>query len=144
MNGFRFGIITNQSAINRKIATESEVISVNTKIREICRDFEVEFDFIFFCPHVPEENCKCRKPNEKLGIKAITDFRINISESFYLGDHDTDVIFGKNLGLNAFKIGNSQIGSQVRNADFSDIFEAALFITKTNIIEKTKRLDLNE
>ena len=61
-SGFRFGMITNQSVIGRKLASLVEVQEINQVISEHLKIFGVEFDFILICPHLPEENCQCRKP----------------------------------------------------------------------------------
>jgi HAD superfamily hydrolase (TIGR01662 family) len=135
LNNYKFGIITNQSIINRKIASEQDVIDTNNKIRDICSDFKVHFDFIKYCPHTPEEMCKCRKPKIELGEKVILDFNIDVERSFYVGDQETDIEFAHGLGLNPILI-NQDKSSEIaeENLTFSDIFEAALYITKTNFI----------
>jgi HAD superfamily hydrolase (TIGR01662 family) len=135
INKYKFGIITNQSIINRKIASEQEVIDTNNKVRDICSDFKVQFDFIKYCPHTPEEMCKCRKPKIELGEKAILDFNIDVERSFYVGDQEIDVEFAQGLDLNPILI-NRDKSSEIagKNLKFSDIFEAALYITKTNFI----------
>jgi HAD superfamily hydrolase (TIGR01662 family) len=137
INNFKFGIITNQSIINRKLASEQEVKDTNNKVRDICSDFKVHFDFIKYCPHTPEEMCKCRKPRIELGEKAILDFNIDVEKSFYVGDQATDVEFALGLGLNPILI-NQDKSSEItgKNLKFSDIFEAALYITQTNFIGK--------
>ena len=137
INNFKFGIITNQSIINRKLASEQEVIDTNNKVRDICSDFKVQFDFIKYCPHTPEEMCKCRKPKIELGEKVILDFNIDVERSFYVGDQEIDVEFAQGLDLNPILI-NQNKSSEIsgKNLKFSDIFEAALYITKTNFIVK--------
>jgi HAD superfamily hydrolase (TIGR01662 family) len=137
LNNFKFGIITNQSIINRKLASEQEVIDTNNKVRDICSDFKVQFDFIKYCPHTPEEMCKCRKPKIELGEKVILDFNIDVERSFYVGDQEIDVEFAQGLDLNPILI-NQNKSSEIsgKNLKFSDIFEAALYITKTNFIVK--------
>ncbi len=135
INEFKFGIITNQSSINRRIATRQEVIETNNRVRDICRDFKVEFDFVFFCPHTPEEKCNCRKPNPGLGEEAINKFKIDVRSSYYVGDQVTDIEFAKVLGLTPIFIDSDKSPlTNVKNLHFSDMFEAALYITKTNFV----------
>ncbi len=133
INNYRFGIITNQSIIGRKIATKKEVDDTNNKVRDICSDFKVKFDFIYYCPHTPEENCSCRKPKSALGTKAIIKFKIDIKKSFYLGDKNSDIEFAKNLGLTPILINQAKSNNfEEDTLEFSDIFEASLYITNTN------------
>jgi D-glycero-D-manno-heptose 1,7-bisphosphate phosphatase len=133
INKFRFGVITNQSIINRNLATEQEVIDTNNKVRDICGDFRAKFDFIYYCPHIPEENCNCRKPKTALGIQALTKFNIDIKKSFYVGDQKSDIEFARNLGLTPILINHMKSGNFGEDyLEFSDIFEASLYITNTN------------
>lgn len=136
INKYKFGIITNQSIINRKIATEKEVADTNNKVQDFCSDFRAKFDFIYHCPHTPEENCICRKPKIALGIQAITKFKIDVENSFYVGDQYSDVEFARNLGLNPILINQAKSGNFGEDKlEFSDIFEASLYITNTNFSE---------
>ena len=136
MSKYRFGIITNQSIINRMIATEQEVIDVNRRVSDICSDFKINFDFIYVCPHTPLEQCRCRKPEIKLGLEAISNFQIDTTSSFYIGDQHTDVEFAKRLKFNPILLNQKKL-LKINESylEFPDLFEAALYITKTNFLE---------
>jgi histidinol-phosphate phosphatase family protein len=102
---FRFGIITNQSAIGRGLASREDVNLVNEFIaHELLRLCGVRFDFIYYCPHIPEDKCACRKPETGLIASDLSMGRISISESFMIGDQETDVLFGKNIGVRTILI----------------------------------------
>ena len=61
-NDFKFGIISNQSVIGRGLATNLEIESVNSKIMEFLKPLGIVIDFVYFCPHLPDDGCSCRKP----------------------------------------------------------------------------------
>jgi len=44
------------------------------------------------------KNCKCRKPNPRLILKAANDFNINLKNSYMVGDQDTDILAGRSAG----------------------------------------------
>ena len=55
-------------------------------------------DGIFFCPHYPKGpvpefsvDCNCRKPKTGLIDQACKRFEIDISRSYMIGDHYTDM-----------------------------------------------------
>ena len=52
----------------------------------------------YFCPHLREEGCDCRKPNTKYIDEIINNFNVNIKESWMMGDHPSDIQFGTNAG----------------------------------------------
>lgn len=101
---FKFGIITNQSGIARGIYSKQDVIDVNQVILDYLKSFQIDLQFLYCCPHSPENNCKCRKPNTALGERAIKIFNIDTKKSFMVGDNKSDIEFGIRLGLRTVQI----------------------------------------
>ena len=127
--GFRFGIITNQSVINRGLATEDQVNAVNNRVIELFQFEGIDFDFILYCPHTPDEVCDCRKPAVALGQQAINEYDIDPTISFMLGDQPSDVIFGLQLGFRSIKIGDEMHNEPQADFHAKDLLEAAHWIT---------------
>lgn len=46
---------------------------------------------VYFCPHSPEENCNCRKPNIGMIKNACEDFIIDLENSWLIGDKISDI-----------------------------------------------------
>lgn len=115
-DGYKFGIITNQSLIGRNFATKLDVDKINSYILNCMKSREINFDFVYVCPHVPNQKCACRKPDIKLGLKAIKKFSIDTELSFMIGDRMSDIQFGINLGLRTIQI--NSIDDVHSNADF--------------------------
>ena len=46
---------------------------------------------IYFCPHSKNENCECRKPKPGMIHSAVKKYKINISNSFFVGDRASDI-----------------------------------------------------
>ena len=97
-SGFRLGMITNQSVVGRKLASLLEVQEINRVISDNLRLFGVNFEFVLICPHLPEDNCTCRKPRIELGIRASNEYGVELEKSYYVGDQPSDVEFARNLG----------------------------------------------
>lgn len=95
--GYHFFIVSNQSGIGRGYFTEKEVHAVHARLQRLLRP--AVFDEIVFCPHAPNENCACRKPQPKLGLALIKKYHISPAKSFMIGDKKADVEFGKNIGF---------------------------------------------
>jgi len=93
---FKFIIITNQSGIGRGYYTEEDFHKFNNKLIEELRKQNIIIEKTYYCPHGPEENCNCRKPNTTFIKQAEKEFNINIKESFVIGDHPRDIDLGKN------------------------------------------------
>ncbi|MCL4307044.1 MAG: HAD-IIIA family hydrolase [Candidatus Thermoplasmatota archaeon] len=86
--GFLIIIITNQSGVNRGYFTEEDLGRFNTALVKRLAHMGVRIDAIYYCPHRPDEGCKCRKPGTGLVEKAMHDFPIDLEHSVMVGDRD--------------------------------------------------------
>ena len=46
---------------------------------------------VFYCPHSPEDMCKCRKPEPDLFFQAAEKYDIELTNTWFIGDKLTDV-----------------------------------------------------
>ena len=99
-HGFLVIIITNQSPINRKLLSVETLNKIHEKLQSYLERYDTSFDGVYFCPHTPSENCECRKPKPGLIIQAVTDFKIDLSQSYMIGDSKTDLQAARNAGCN--------------------------------------------
>ncbi|RDU58974.1 D-glycero-alpha-D-manno-heptose-1,7-bisphosphate 7-phosphatase [Helicobacter marmotae] len=85
-------VITNQSGIARGYYTEDELIALHNHMQQCLRNtLGFGFDKIYFCPHLPTQNCQCRKPKIGMILSAMQDFDIDLQNSFFIGDKITDM-----------------------------------------------------
>ena len=113
-NNYLVIVITNQSAINRGLTDIQKIDEIHTKIQRYLKKFNTQIDAFYFCPHRPDENCLCRKPNPGLIIQASTNFDIDLQSSWMIGNNDSDVLAGKNAGCKSIKIdSNSDLPSTI-------------------------------
>lgn len=103
-NNFLVVIITNQSAINRKLTTSQKVDEIHQTIKNEIKKNNGIIDGIYVCPHTPHESCQCRKPKPGLLMKAIDELGIDPKLSWMVGDSDSDIMAGKNVGCKTIKI----------------------------------------
>ncbi len=88
---FRVIIITNQSAVNRKLLTSDGLNEIHNHLQGILKKDNATCDAIYYCPHKPEDNCNCRKPKPGLLLLAAEEHNIDIKNSFLIGDSMTDI-----------------------------------------------------
>jgi D-glycero-D-manno-heptose 1,7-bisphosphate phosphatase len=60
--GFRIFIVSNQSGIARGLIEISQLQRIHTKLINEVQRLGGRIDAILFCPHGPDEGCRCRKP----------------------------------------------------------------------------------
>ncbi len=92
-------IITNQSAVGRGLVARSTVDEINARLMEqICLGGG-RVDGIYVCPHAPQENCTCRKPQPGLIRQAAKDLQLNLSLSILIGDAFSDLQAAEQAGI---------------------------------------------
>ena len=97
-NNFFFFIVTNQSGIGRGYYSIQDFQNFNNHLINILKKQEIEILKTYFCPHLKEAECECRKPKTKFIADIIKEFKIDIKESWMIGDHPSDIQFGINAG----------------------------------------------
>ena len=136
--GFTIIVITNQSAIPRKLISPAELENIHTKLKAAVRTGGGQISDIFFCPHMPEDGCDCRKPLPGLIIQAQKKYQIELAASVMVGDSAKDIECARNAGCGhsiLVKTGDYQkAASHLTAADLAadylaaDLYEAAELI----------------
>ena len=97
-NGFDSIVITNQSAIARKFISPAELDHIHALMKEAVISGGGKITDIFFCPHLPTDRCKCRKPLPGLIFQAQQKYNIDLSKAIMVGDSAKDIECGHNAG----------------------------------------------
>ncbi|MGH9946880.1 MAG: D-glycero-alpha-D-manno-heptose-1,7-bisphosphate 7-phosphatase [Pyrinomonadaceae bacterium] len=95
-SGFRIVVITNQSGIARGIYDEEAMHAIH---RQIQIELDGAIDAFYFCPHLPDAGCVCRKPNIGMIENAKRDFAIDMANSWMIGDKSLDIEAGQNAEI---------------------------------------------
>ena len=119
--GYALVVVTNQSGIGRGYYTLEQ-------FDELCEfmlsEFEkegVKIEKIYFCPHAPEADCLCRKPEPGMLLKAANELNIDLARSIMIGDKDSDVQAGQSAGVGV----NLKLGDRLKS-----VAEALEFLKK--------------
>ena len=100
-SGFLVVLVTNQSGIGRGIYTVDDMNAVHTRIQA---DLTEKLDAIYFCPHLPDGDCQCRKPRLGMIEAALADLPIDLENSWMIGDKNLDVELGLNAGIKSIMV----------------------------------------
>jgi D-glycero-D-manno-heptose 1,7-bisphosphate phosphatase len=105
-NGFLLIGVTNQSGIARGYLSERDLAEVHRRMQTVLGKTGASLDAVYYCAHHPHgtvaayrRKCDCRKPGTALGLAAAERFDIDLSRSYMIGDKETDLLFGRNLGV---------------------------------------------
>ncbi len=97
-SGYAIIIITNQSMVNRGLAPLSNLDEIFVNMRRAVKKAGGHITDIFFCPHRPDEDCDCRKPEPGLIFQAQVRHSIDLTASIMIGDSAKDIQCGCNAG----------------------------------------------
>lgn len=104
-------LITNQPMIAKGFLSEADLDEIHKKLETELGKRGAKIDAIYYCPHHPEKGfrgevpelkieCDCRKPKTGLIKKALSDFNLDLSKSFFIGDSSVDAETAENAKIN--------------------------------------------
>ena len=96
--GFRTFVISNQSAINRGLASVEDVEEIHRRMKNEIERAGGDVEAILYCPHTPRENCRCRKPRPGLLEKAAKNYGLELERCYLIGDKLSDIEAGRAVG----------------------------------------------
>ena len=136
--GFVNFVITNQSAVPRKLISKKELEIVHSMMVQTAALNDGEIKDIIYCPHMPTDNCDCRKPEPGLIYQARDKYGIDLSESVMVGDSAKDIECAHRAGCGRAVLVKSGLNDNVEDElksrqiypDFvaGDLLEAAKWI----------------
>jgi len=150
-SNFIFIVITNQSGISRGIHSEGDMHKFDNVLISKLKKEGIEIKKIYYCPHTPEDLCKCRKPHTKYIKEAEKEFNIDIKNSWVIGDHPHDAEMGIKNGCKSVYLLTGHGSKHIKDLESrninptfvaNDFLEAAEFIM-SHAKKQSKRQTLN-
>ena len=89
--GWRVVVASNQSGVGRGLMDEDSLEAIHRRMEQAVTAAGGHFDGIFYCPHHPDEGCKCRKPLPGLLNAIATHFDISLEHVPVIGDSERDL-----------------------------------------------------
>lgn len=112
-NGFRLIVVTNQSGIAQGLYTVAQMRACHDYLQSQCGAVIDQFYFSPYHPKVTES--LSRKPGSLMFEKAIAKFKIDVSQSWMVGDRGRDIRPARKLGIKTI-----QVGDEIEEADCAD------------------------
>jgi D-glycero-D-manno-heptose 1,7-bisphosphate phosphatase len=94
--GYLVIVVSNQSGVGRRFFEDSAVYEIHEDMQS---RLDGQLDGLYFCPHLPDAGCECRKPEIGMIKAAVEDFEIELTGSWIVGDKEIDMETGFRAGL---------------------------------------------
>ncbi len=94
-------VVTNQSGVGRGMLTLKDLEAIHARLEGLLEQEGAALDAIYFCPHHPDDGCRCRKPNVGMVERAVSELQLDLRHSYLIGDHARDIQLANRVGAKA-------------------------------------------
>lgn len=89
--GYTVAIATNQSGLSRGYFSLDALEAIHAQLRAQLEELGGHIAGIFYCPHLPEEGCSCRKPATGLLQAMEAELGESVVGAIFIGDSLKDL-----------------------------------------------------
>ncbi|MDX2360245.1 MAG: HAD-IIIA family hydrolase [Crocinitomicaceae bacterium] len=98
-------VVTNQQGIGKGLMEERNLLEIHTYMCDQIHRKGGKIDRCYFAPNLRGAEDNMRKPSPAMAELAKMEYpEIDYSRSVMVGDTDSDILFGKNLGMRTVRI----------------------------------------
>ena len=118
----RICIVTNQQGVAKGLMTESQLMDIHRELHATLKAHYAAPDAIYYATELQSDTMQFRKPAPGMAYSALHDFpEIDFKTSIMIGDSDSDMIFGHQLGMLCISVGIKKLHHAQYH--FSSLFE---------------------
>ncbi len=89
--GWQVAVVTNQSGVGRGLYDEATLAQIHEHMRARVRAAGGELAGVYYCPHLPDAGCECRKPKPGMFRALERELGVSVVGAPYIGDRISDV-----------------------------------------------------
>jgi histidinol-phosphate phosphatase family protein len=110
----RIIVVTNQQGIARGVYSHEDLGSIHSHMKAEIEKAGGKIHAVYYAHQAAAENSPMRKPGTGMALKAKEDFpEIDFSKSVMMGDTQSDMEFGKAVGMKVIFVGDEPLNIEV-------------------------------
>jgi len=103
-HGYHFIMVSNQDGMGTDSFPMEDFEPAHALTMHLFESQGITFDKVFICPHLPADNCECRKPRTGLLTRYLAATDIDLSASAVIGDRETDIQLADRIGVSGILV----------------------------------------
>lgn len=114
-------VVTNQAGVAHGYYDESAVRKLHAWMNDDLAEVGAHIDAFEFCAHHPQGKveayrgaCRRRKPAPGMILDILSDWRVDVSRSFLIGDKQSDVAAAQAAGIDGMLFADTELDSMVK------------------------------
>jgi histidinol-phosphate phosphatase family protein len=96
--GYFLAVVSNQRGVALGLTTQETLRAIEERIQRRLDPLGCAIDVFRYCVHDRDDKCGCRKPEPGMLLDIASDFDIDLSRSWMIGDQESDVRAGRAAG----------------------------------------------
>lgn len=97
-------VISNQAGVSKGIYSQDTLNDITSRMLKALEKSGAKIDSVYYCTHRDKDHCSCRKPKAGLIKLAVKDKKIDLKNSFFIGDTIRDVHTAKSAGCKSILV----------------------------------------
>jgi len=125
--GYDICVATNQSGLGRGLFDIEALTTIHQKMLDAVAEVGGQIEMIAYCPHHPDAQCSCRKPNTGLLAAINEQFPLDPDTTWMVGDTAKDIVCAHRMGIRGALVltgkGETELKKGVVSRETTPIFE---------------------
>jgi len=101
---FKLFIITNQYLIQENFITIEQFKKLHRQFLLNLEKNHIHIEQTYYCPHPRSMSCLCRKPARGLIDQCLTNYDVDLSHSYFIGNSEDDTRLGNDIGCTTIAV----------------------------------------
>ncbi len=132
-HGFRFVMVSNQDGLGTPAFPQEHFDAPHALVMHVLETQGITFDEVFICPHLPADNCGCRKPRTGLLTRFLAANHLDLDASAVIGDRESDMELAERIGVQGLRV----------NCTHDDALTWPQIVERLCYSERTARVERN-
>jgi len=127
---YKIFIVTNQYLIGEGIISFEQFLTTHTEFISVLGQSGIYIEQTYFCPHSRSISCGCHKPETGMIQQCLTNYDVNIPQSYFIGDSAGDILLAHTIGCKSIAV--RDYASTIQPSQYSHTLEDAVTFIQTD------------